>query len=141
MKIRWMIGAAALTAATHAAEPPVRDGLVLWLDASSQRPARQAASVPPLGNGQPVDILLDQSGRGRQALQHSPERRPKFISDGTTALLAFDGKDDFLAVSGMRQLAPAITVFLSSRRRKRIPGISPLFSGRRRLGKTIIPAG
>lgn len=112
MRIQWAIGAIALAAATHAAEPPVRDGLVLWLDAGSQRPARQAASLPPLGNAQPVDILLDQSGRGRQALQHSAERRPKFISDGTTAFLAFDGKDDFLAVSGTRQLAPAITIFV-----------------------------
>src|SRR5688572_10766895 len=140
MRVQWMIAALALATAAHAAEPPVRDGLVLWFDASGQRSARQAAALPPLGNGQPVDILLDQAGRGRQALQHSPERRPKFISDGTTAFLAFDGKDDFLAVSGARQLTPAVTVFVLAAPKSNAGNFTALF-GTAEAGKNDYTSG
>src|SRR4051812_2437009 len=94
------------------AEPPVREGLVLWLDASGQREARQKESLPSIGNQQPVDILLDTSGHRRQAIQPVPDRRPILSSDGEAAYLKFDGKDDFMAISGARQLAPAVTIFV-----------------------------
>src|SRR5438046_494083 len=95
--------------ALWAADPTVRDGLLLWLDASAQTAARQAASLPPIRSLQPVDILLDGSGHARQALQPAPDRRPMFVSAGTAALLKFDGKDDFLSIAGPRQLSPALT--------------------------------
>ncbi|RYD39397.1 MAG: hypothetical protein EOP83_36845, partial [Verrucomicrobiaceae bacterium] len=101
-----------LAIAAQSAEPPVHDGLALWFDAAAQREARQAASLPSAGNNRPVDILLDTSGRSRQAVQPVPDRRPVLETDGEVAYLNFDGKDDFLAISGERQLAPAVTVFI-----------------------------
>lgn len=102
----------AFASVLHAAEPPVRDGLVLWLDAAAQGAARQAASLPPIRSQQPVDILLDSSGHTRQAVQPAADRRPLYVTDGEAAFLKFDGKDDFLAITGPRQLAPAVTVFV-----------------------------
>lgn len=96
----------------QAAEPPVRDGLVLWLDAAAQREARQAAALPQIGNRQSVDLLLDRSPRARHAAQMIAERRPLFTADDEAAYLEFDGKDDFLALAGARQLAPAATIFV-----------------------------
>src|SRR5688572_19446021 len=93
-----------LTAATvMAAELPVRDGLILQLEASAQAGARQSASLPPLRSFGPVDFLLDGSEGQREVLQLVPERRPIFFSDANAAYLKFDGKDDFLALSGPRR--------------------------------------
>lgn len=97
---------------TLAAEPPVKGGLVLWLDASAQTEARRTESLPALPNLRGTDMTLDASGKGRHALQHALERRPIFTTDGEVAYWQFDGKDDFLAVAGPRQLAPAVTVFI-----------------------------
>src|SRR5688572_25437003 len=77
--------------AARAAEPPVRDGLWLWLDASAQRDARQSASFPGTGHLQPVDFLLDTSGHQRRARQLAPDHRPVLHSDGEAAFLKFDG--------------------------------------------------
>src|SRR5688572_23458232 len=100
------------TASIVGAEPPVREGLVLWLDASAQVSARQAAALPPTRNLQPVDLLLDASGQSRNAIQPAAESRPKLITDGEVAYLQFDGKDDFLAVPLGRKLTPEATVFV-----------------------------
>lgn len=95
-----------------AAELPVRDGLVWWFDATAQAKQRQAAALPPLLNGQPVDFWLDASDPQRQAAQLLAERRPTFIGDENAAFLRFDGKDDFLALAGPRRLVPEATVFI-----------------------------
>ena len=102
-----------LTATTvMAAELPVRDGLILQLEASAQAGARQSASLPPLRSFGPVDFLLDGSGGQREVMQLVPERRPIFFSDANAAYLKFDGKDDFLALSGPRRSTPALTLFV-----------------------------
>jgi putative heme-binding domain-containing protein len=97
---------------TAAAEAPPRNELVLWLDASAQFAARQAAALPPLGNLQPVDLMLDSAGTGRNAVQPVAERRPIYVSDGTVGYLKFDGKDDFLTVYGPRRLSAEATIFI-----------------------------
>src|SRR5678815_2629739 len=112
MKLRLFASIFAAMLSAQAAEPAVRDGLVLWLDAAAQPAVRRSASLPPIGNRQPVDILVDSLNDARQAVQPVAERRPMFLTDGEVAYLQFDGKDDFLAISGARQLAPAITVFV-----------------------------
>jgi hypothetical protein len=84
-------------------------------DAALQPAARAAASLPTIGNAQPVDLLLDQSPEKRLAAQHVPERRPVFVSDGATAYLKFDGKDDFLALQNGFPPANELTVFHSGR--------------------------
>ncbi|HTD65908.1 MAG TPA: ThuA domain-containing protein [Candidatus Limnocylindria bacterium] len=95
-----------------ASEPPVRDGLVLRFDASSQAASRQNASLPSVRHLQPMDLLLDASTNARMATQTSAERRPVFISDGQAAYLKFDGKDDFLTITGPRRSTKAMTLFL-----------------------------
>src|SRR5262245_52039312 len=85
------------------AEPAVRDGLVFWFDASAQVSARQSASLPSIGRLQPVDIFLDSSVSRATSIQLAQERRPIFFTDGPTAYVKFDGKDDFLAFNGARQ--------------------------------------
>ncbi|CAN5381826.1 hypothetical protein BH23VER1_BH23VER1_28200 [soil metagenome] len=91
---------------------PPRDGLVLWLDASAQARARQAASFPPLLPAQGLDALLDTSPSSRHFFQPLPERRPRFVTDGTTAFLRFDGDGDFLSATGDRRLAAEVSFFI-----------------------------
>ena len=116
-----------VAAVASAGEPPVKDGLVLWLDAAAQPAAARAASLPVLAPLQPVDIFVDGGSSARQAVQPVAERRPIFISDGETAYLKFDGKDDFLAVGGARQLAPAVTVFVLAAPKANAGGFSAMF--------------
>jgi putative heme-binding domain-containing protein len=111
----------------EAAEPPVKEGLVLWLDASAQGPARQAAALPPIRHLQPIDLLLDSSGLSRHAVQLSADRRPQFTSDSEVAYLLFDGKDDFLAVSMGRTLTPEATVFVVAAPKANPGNFSALF--------------
>jgi hypothetical protein len=139
----WLAGLCAsgvVIVCASGAELPVRDGLVLWLDVSAQVAARQTASLPPIRNLQPVDLLLDSSGQSRNASQPVAERRPQFISDGDVAYLQFDGKDDFLAVPIGRKLSPEATVFVLAAP-KTNPGISPGSLVRRRRVRTITRAG
>lgn len=101
-------------AAFHAlaSEPPVRLGLVLWLDASAQDALRQAGSVPALGHLDHADAWLDSSGAQLQAVQPVGERRPVLMKSKNAAFFRFDGQDDFLALSGSRRLTPELTVFV-----------------------------
>src|SRR5687768_16751359 len=87
-------------AAVRAAQPwaderlPVREGLLMWLDASRQ-PVEAA-------NGAPVAIWSDGSGNRRHALQVNRDARPVVVrpGDGTDgpAAVRFDGADDCLLI-------------------------------------------
>lgn len=130
-----------LTAATvMAAELPVRDGLILRLEASAQAGARQSASLPPLRSLGPVDFLLDGSGAQRKVMQLVPERRPIFFSDANAAYLRFDGKDDFLALSGPRRSTPALTLFVLAAPKSNGGNFSALF-GTAQLAKNDYTSG
>ena len=61
-----------------AAELPVKDGLLLNLNAASQRTLRQAAGLPVIGNSSPVDRWLDESGAARFATQPFASSRPVY---------------------------------------------------------------
>ena len=128
-----------LTAA-RAADPPVRDGLWLWLDAAAQREARQSASFPGTGHLQPVDFFLDTSGHNRRARQLAPDRRPVLHSDGETAFLKFDGKDDFLLVSANPETTAALTIFVLAAPRTN-PGGFSAFLGSARTGQNDYASG
>ncbi|HKQ39877.1 MAG TPA: ThuA domain-containing protein [Verrucomicrobiae bacterium] len=91
-----------LSNAADAAEPPVRDGLILWVDAATQGTYSQ----------QPVDTVTDSSPRGLRGFQLAPEHRPVGISDGQAAYFKFDGKDDFLAFTGAKESAAELTVII-----------------------------
>ncbi|MDQ3621771.1 MAG: ThuA domain-containing protein [Verrucomicrobiota bacterium] len=111
-----------------AAEPPVRAGLLLWLDASAQNALRQSASTPPLRTLQHADTWLDSSGRGQQAVQPVAGGRPVYRQSENAAFFRFDGKDDFLALAGPRLLTPAMTVFVLAAPKANAGGFPALFS-------------
>lgn len=77
-----------------AAESPVKEGLILSLD---------AASVS--GHGRPIDRW----GPARQILASA---RPVTQGSDEEAFVRFDGKDDFLAVAGPARSSSAMTVFI-----------------------------
>ena len=98
---------------THstADELPLRDGLVLWLDAAAQPKLRQSAALPPLRNGQGVDVIFDSAAK-REFTQPLADHRPLFITNGETAFWRFDGRDDFAFANGARQLTTELTVII-----------------------------
>ncbi|HUF60686.1 MAG TPA: hypothetical protein VMN36_01305 [Verrucomicrobiales bacterium] len=109
-------------------ELPVRDHLILWIDASGQAAARRTASLPPILPQRGLDTLLDRSGNRRNFLQPLAERRPLAITDGETAFLRFDGTDDFLFSGGEPALAPELTVFILAAPHANPGGFTGLFS-------------
>ncbi|HTG44343.1 MAG TPA: hypothetical protein VK633_07405, partial [Verrucomicrobiae bacterium] len=95
------------------AEIPLAGGLIFELDASKQKEAREAASLPPVGNRQPFDFFLNTApGAVGIASQPIPERRPLFVSDETAAYFQFDGQDDFLTSAMQIKPAAELTVFV-----------------------------
>lgn len=110
------------------APAPVEKGLILWLEAGAQPAARQAASLPSIVNRQPVDAVLDQSARARTLIQVAADKRPMYVSDGTAAYFQFDGKDDYLSLSGERKLTPELTVFVVAAPKSNPGAFSALYS-------------
>src|SRR5689334_2067910 len=107
-----------LAKAAFAVEPPVRDGLVLWVDASAQGIRGQ----------QPVDAVIDGSKRGLRGFQLVPERRPLIVTDGEAAYFNFDGKDDFLAFTGGKESILELTVFVLAAPKSNPGNFSGLFA-------------
>src|SRR5262245_21034056 len=112
MKAALLTSLALSTLLARAAELPVKDGLLLHLDAAHQRSLRQAAGLPGTGNSSPVDRWLDESGPARFATQPFAASRPVYRADDQEAFVRFDGKDDFLSMSGAKRRARELTVFV-----------------------------
>src|SRR3954468_22823893 len=93
-----------------AAEPPIKDGLILSLDATTVS-----------GQGRPIDRW----GPARQILASA---RPITRSGDEEAFLRFDGEDDFLPVNGPPRATPAMTVFILASVRSNPGFFSGLFS-------------
>src|SRR5688572_26244327 len=127
MKAAFLIVLALSTSLTHAAEPPVKDGLLLHLNAASQRSLRQAAGLPGIGNSSPVDRWLDESGGARFLTQPFATSRPVFRADDQEAFIRFDGKDDFLSLSSPKRRAKELTVFILAAPRANKSAFSGLF--------------
>src|SRR4051812_38613980 len=99
-----------LAAGMCAAEPPIKDGLVLSLDATAVS-----------GQGRPIDRW----GSTRQILASA---RPLAQSGDEEAFIRFDGKDDFLATSAAPRTTTAMTVFILASARSNPGFFSGLFS-------------
>ncbi|HEV3121792.1 MAG TPA: ThuA domain-containing protein [Isosphaeraceae bacterium] len=114
----WLIAAA--PDRSFAGEPeawsdrglPLREGIVLWLDASCQPRAYQAAGMPPLVNGALVNVWFDGSGHSRNMVQRVRASQPHFFAVDAKAALRFDGGDDCLELLGSGQAVDEFTVFL-----------------------------
>ena len=90
----------------------VTNGLQLWLDASRQPLARQAAAGRPLVDGATIDHWLDGSGFNRDLSQIVREAMPQFRVGGGVAWVSFDGRDDFMAASRLSLQWSNATLFL-----------------------------
>jgi len=120
-----------LSAATVccATDVTVTNGLVAWFDAAKQTELRRAAGLPALAGGQPVDRWINAANAALPAAQPVAERRPVLRAGASEAFLTFDGKDDFLAVSGPVRASAAATVFVVAAPRTNSGNFSALFSG------------
>ena len=73
---------------------PVKDDILLWLDAARQPAAREARKLTPAGG--PFDVWLDGSGTGHHVAQRTRESMPVWQKATGGAFVRFDGKDDWL---------------------------------------------
>lgn len=87
-------------------------GLVVWLDASRQPAAREAAGLPALANEKPVDRWLDGSGQKRDLLQPRAEAQPLYAPSETFPALRFSGQGSHLRRSSEALHFPELTVFV-----------------------------
>ena len=101
---------------------------MLELDAREQTAARTNVGLTQLTGWRPVDRWLDTSGKKHHALQSLAAPRPAFNTVGDEAFLRFDGRDDFLVVSGGDASATNITVFVLAAPRTNGGNFSALFS-------------
>ena len=91
---------------------PIREGLQLWLNASAQRELREVQQLAPVSDGDPLDYWCDGSGHGRNCNQRLPEARPRLRANSSSAFVSFDGNNDFLGASNLRQSFTNITIFI-----------------------------
>jgi putative heme-binding domain-containing protein len=108
--------------------------LVFHLDAAGQPSARGAAGLPSIGNNQPLDILVDTSSNRLVSFQPIPDRRPLFVTDGPSAYLKFDGKDDFLSFAPGLSPAAELTLFILAAPHEN-PGFFTGLFGASRIGR------
>src|SRR3954471_8689912 len=108
--MRTLLIALIFAAPIYAAEPPIKEGLVLSLDATSVS-----------GAGRPIDRW----GDARQILASA---RPTAQSGDEEAFVRFDGKDDFLTVANSPRATAGMTVFILASVRGNPGFFSGLFS-------------
>ena len=112
---RFMRGCFVLACAlvgARAAELPVKDGLLLHLDAANQSTRRQSVGLPSIGNGHSLDRWLDSSGGPLVATQPAATGRPVFRANDAEAFVRFDGKDDYLVIPSAKRRAKEVTIFV-----------------------------
>lgn len=112
----WIVvlGRSTVRATEAWADPklPVRDGLILWHDATRQATAWQAAGRTVPVNGKRLDIVYDGSGHQRHLQQRFQEHQPRFWSVDEFAVFRFDGTDDHLSWQGPPRSVRSATIFL-----------------------------
>ena len=91
---------------------PAREGLVLWLDASSIQAARKAEHQPALASGAAVEIWKDASGKGRDFVQATTGDQPTLVQVGKAWSVRFDGDTDHLRSTSVTGEVHAATVFI-----------------------------
>jgi serine/threonine protein kinase len=90
----------------------ITEGLVLWLDATRQGPARKAHGLPPVAPGEPLTTWFDGSGLNRSPVQRDRNASPTLIVAGDKAALQFDGRDDCLVARRLRLSLDRFTAFI-----------------------------
>lgn len=72
-----------------------------WYDPSDLSTLFQdaAGTTPVTSHGDPVGLVLDKSGNGRNLTQSTTAARPVYQTNGTLHWLRFDGSDDFMSTA------------------------------------------
>jgi putative heme-binding domain-containing protein len=116
---RRLIFSLAVSSCSLQAEPepwadpalPFHDGLILWLDAKTLRTG--SPEMAPLPDHAQVERWRDASGMRRDLLQPSAQGRPTLrLTSGGSAVVRFDGRDDFLSTAVPSSSIASGTVFL-----------------------------
>ncbi len=92
----------------------VREGLVVWLDATRLPQAWAAHGKPSLGARDKVDVWYDASGNRLHAGQPAAGFQPALRTAGGGAAVRFDGADDFLWLPRVGKDARDVTVFVAA---------------------------
>jgi len=77
----------------------VTNGVVLWLDAAREPAARQAHRLVAPVSGRPIDFWHDASGHAHHLNQGVLDARPLWRRFSGSAVMFFDGQNDFLATA------------------------------------------
>ena len=102
---------------TQAVEPwadsklTVADGLELWLDASRIDAAAKSAKEPPVTANGKLAVWPDGSGKARHLRQSVDAAGPSLVRVGESAIVRFDGEDDFLRLTQPNGELRAFTTF------------------------------
>ncbi len=91
---------------------PVRDGLVLWLDAAQVTTDANSSDPAKLQDGNPLAAWNDLSGTGRNFEQAADNFRPKLIKVGDAWVVRFDGDDDHLRFLGEQKDIQNASIFV-----------------------------
>src|SRR5688572_29706184 len=73
----------------------VTNGIELWFDASREPMARQTRELGSPVSGRALDYWHDASGHGRHLNQRALDARPQWRRMAGSALVHFDGQNDF----------------------------------------------
>jgi putative heme-binding domain-containing protein len=118
-----------------------RDGLILWLDASTLNRSREALGLPPVPASGPVDYWPDGSGSKTLFGQRLAESRPAYLAlDTGQAVVRFDGKDDALAAHSQGRKLGQFTLFLVASPRSN-PGLFRSFFATNAIGRNDYQSG
>ena len=119
---------------------PVKDGIVLWLDASREQAAREHHKLPPIASGMGLDTWHDASGFARDAVQPIQAHRPRFAIMGTNAMLMFNGESHFLFARSPAASFSDVSVILFAAPRSN-PGSFRAFLAMNAAGKNDYQSG
>src|SRR5712675_1680355 len=112
MKSTILLALVVSSSLAFAAEVQVKEGLLLHLDAANQPALRKTAELPSISSGRSMDRWLDSSGGSLFAVQTLAAGRPLYRSEEAEAFVRFDGKDDYLSISGPKRRAKEVTIFV-----------------------------
>lgn len=107
---------------------PVRDGLVLWLDAGAEPAAARADGASFEKDEVPAGVWHDASGNRRDARQENTNAQPKFGSAYPAKIFSFDGQAQHFVVTSEGLSLKKATVLAFARSRSNAGGFRGLIA-------------
>ena len=91
---------------------PVKDGVLVWLDAAAIPKAAQAAELPQIADGDRLARWFDASGNQRDFVQAKESDQPKLIQIDDGWSVRFDGESDHLRCVTVPGTTSASTILI-----------------------------